>query len=311
MTCLPTSVIVFLSAATVFAGTAGAQYEAEDAEQPSAATIDYTFNAGFEYQMGTGIDDGGDFDVARPSIGLSARTSLMDDLDLTLLLNYEFSAYEFDGETNFGGRDPWDSIHQIGIGALFTLTPTDDWAIFGGPLFRFAMETDADFEDSFTGGGLVGASHRFSDELLIGAGLGVVSQIEDSNRFFPVFILDWEILDDLRLTSRTSASAVGRTGIELVYSATREWDIAIGGAYETRRFRLDSDGVAPDGVGKETGYPIWARLSYGANPNLDLNLYAGIVVGGDLSLDDSSGHQLGSEDFEPAGLFGVSASIRF
>jgi len=311
MTCSPTSVIVFLSAATVFAGTALAQYDAEGPEDPSAAAIDYTFNAGFEYQMGTGIDDGGDLDVVRPSFGLSARTSLMDDLDLTLLLDYEFSSYEFDGETSFGGRNPWDSVHQIGFGALFTLTPADDWAVFGGPVFQFAAESDADFADGFTGGGLIGASRRFSEQLLIGAGIGVVSQIEDSDRFFPVFILDWEILDDLRLTSRTSASAVGRTGIELVYAATREWDIAIGGAYEIRRFRLDSDGVAPDGVGKETGFPFWARLSYGMNPNVDLNLYAGLVVGGDLSLDNEAGRQLGSKDFEPAGLFGISASIRF
>jgi hypothetical protein len=230
---------------------------------------------------------------------------------MTLLFDYEYSDYQWSGDTGLNSREPWSDIHTIGISALFTFRPANEWAIFGGPIFRFSGETDADFGDAFTGGGLVGASYRFSNELVLGGGLGVVSQIEDRVRWFPVVVLDWEIVNGVRLTSRTAASTVGRTGLELVFEASRDWEVAIGGAYEKRRFRLDDGGDFPGGVGEDVGYPVWGRLTYLPNPNLELTLYGGVIAGGNFGVDTDGGRQLYYKDYDPAGLIGFSANIRF
>lgn len=311
MTCLRISAIVLLSATAIFAQTAWAQQDVEPSEKSSAATIDFTVNAGLEYIFGSDISGGGDFELLRGSLGVSGTTALTENLDMTLLVDYEFGDYEWSGETGLNSREPWDAIHTIGFGALFTLRPANEWAIFGGPILRFSAEGGADFGEAFTAGGLVGASYRFSDELVLGAGMGGMTQIEDKVQWFPVIVLDWEFLDGVRLTSRTAASTVGRTGLEVVFDAGRDWEVAVGAAHEKRRFRLDDGGDFSGGVGEDVGWPIWARVTYKPNPDLELTLYGGVIADGNYGVDDDGGHQLYYKDYDPAGLIGFSATIQF
>ncbi|MDY7109867.1 MAG: hypothetical protein SYC29_14640 [Planctomycetota bacterium] len=311
MTCVRIGAIVLLSATAAFAQNGRPQQDVEPAGKTSAATFDFTASAGLEYIFGSDINDGGDFELLRGTVGISGTTALTENLDMTLLADYEFAEYDWNGETGLGSREPWDSVHTIGFGALLTLRPYNEWAIFGGPILRFSGESDADFGESFTAGGLVGASYQVSDELLLGAGVGGMTQIEDKVRWFPVIVLDWEFLNDVRLTSRTAASTVGRTGLEIVYDVSREWEVAIGGAREKRRFRLDDGGDFPGGVGEDVGWPVWARLSYQPNPNLELTLYGGVIADGNFGVDDDGGHQLSYKDYDPAGLIGFTANLRF
>ena len=46
--------------------------------------------------------------------------------------------------STFGGPDPWDDVHQISLGGIFTYQPANEWSIFGGPVFQFAAEESAD-----------------------------------------------------------------------------------------------------------------------------------------------------------------------
>ena len=47
------------------------------------------------------------------------------------------------------------------------------------------------------------------------------SEIKEDERFFPIIIVDWEITDTMRVSSRAPA-AEGRTGVELVFEGERE-----------------------------------------------------------------------------------------
>jgi len=295
-------------------GFAGA-VPAQTAEGDSGGTrggpdLSFTVYAQGESSLEADVEGGGELDVFRMQFGVTGKTELTRDLDLAVSVGYGLDLYDFSGTTRLGGVEPWENIHTLSIAALLSLDMNDDWTVFGGPVVQFSREDNVGLDDSFIGGAVIGATYKVSSSLTVGGGIGVVSQIEDDARLFPVVVLEWEISDTLRLTSQTSGTA-GRSGIELVYDLGNDWETAIGGSYDFRRFRLDDEGIAPDGVGEETRLPIRARLSYRAGDHFIIDLYAGITMSSELTLEDTDGVLLGQEDVDPAGLFGVTLTLRF
>ena len=275
----------------------------------SATDLSFTVYSGGEYSFKSDIDGGGDLNVFRLQFGVTGRAGLTRDLDLAVHIGYDLDLYDFSG-TSALGVDPWEDVHTFNVGALLSMQMSNDWTLFGGPVFQIAREDSADLDDSFIGGGVFGATYEVNSSLTVGGGVGVVTQIEDDARVFPVIVLDWEISDDLRLTSKT-AGASGRSGLELVYDFANDWEAAIGGSYEFRRFRLDDDGVAPDGVGEQKSLPIRARLSYRMGDHVVLDLYAGVVTESELELESATGVGIGADDVDPTGLLGFTVRLSF
>lgn len=297
-------------AATAFAVlVAPATASTLDDHPLSGLPVQITIPAGFEHQFRTDIRRGGDFSVSRGTVGLGVRTPLPAEMNLSMRFTYSMDDYSFRGNGNFG--DGWDDIHTLNMGASLSMQLSPDWTIFGGPAFQFARESGASWGDGFIGGGFFGASYRHSDRLTIGGGLGVVSQLEDSARVYPILILEWEINDQLSLTSSTAASATGDTGIELVYQIAGPWETAIGAASRFRRFRLDDNGPAPDGVGQDRSIPVWGRVSYTFNDHFKLNVYAGVNAAGNLRLEDSDGNRIARENYDAAAFVGISGALQF
>lgn len=279
----------------------------------------FNIYGGFAHQFRTNIDRGGEFSSSRVDASISAMTSITPDFDVRFAFGYEFDRYRFRGNTGIAqtlgadGPQPWEDIHTFGFGIIFGADMSNDWRIFGGPVFQFSGESGASFSDAFIAGGFIGTSFDLSPELTLGGGVGVVTQIERSVRIFPVLIVNWEITDQLKLTTETRASASGDTSLELVYDWGGGFETAIGGMYRFRRFRLDDNpsALVPDGVGQHSSFPFWLRLTYHFNPSFSLNVHGGAVLAGHLRLMNSGGGRIGREDYDPAGLVGVSASIRF
>ncbi len=291
-------------AAVVVGGTALAQ-------QSSTNAIDFKLNTGYEHTFGTGIDNGGDFDAGRFRIGVTGKTNLARDLDMSMHLGYEYSTYGFEGTTTFGGTEPWEDINTIDLGAIFTYNPANDWSLWTGPIFRFSSESGADFGDGFSGGGVGGMTLELSDDFIIGGGFGFVSRLEENPKLFPIIIIEWSLTDDLHLSTRGASRTLGKSGIELIYDVAPDWELAAGAAYETRVFRLDDEGTGPDGAGEQTGLPIWGRISYNMADNINIDFYGGMVVDGSMKIRNSLGVDIGHEDYETAGYVGISANIKF
>jgi hypothetical protein len=268
-----------------------------------------TIPAGIEHQFRTDIRRGGAFDVTRGTVGLGVRTGLPGDIGVSLRFTYSLDAYDFRGNGQFG--EGWDDIHTLNIGAVFSHEVVTDWTIFGGPAFQFARESGASWGDGFIGGGFAGVTYRHSEDLTIGGGLGVVSQIKDSARVFPIIVLNWQITDELALTSSTAAAAAGDAGVELVYEFAPRWEAALGGATRYRRFRLDDGAPAPDGVGQDRNLPIWGRVSYAFTDAFRTNLYAGVTIWGSLRMEDSRGNRIARQNYDPAPFIGISGSLEF
>jgi len=290
--------------------------EEGDVVQVGDTTVKFFGDAGALYQFDTGVDGDKDMSVIRLSAGFDAKAKLNEDLGLGFRVNYGFDSYDFSGDF-FGStftpddEDPWGDIHTIEFGMVVNYDVTDDFAVFGGPVFKIARESGADWDDAMTGGGVFGASYRFNSDLVLGGGLGIVSQIEDEIRVFPIIIVEWAFADDWRISSRSLEQANFANGMELVYTATQEWEFALGGGFRHARFRLDDSGIAPDGVGQEESLPLWFRTTWQPSPAIRLSGLVGLMTGGELKLEDSDGDNINTVDYDAAWIMGIFGKISF
>lgn len=281
------------------------------AAETQAGQIQFSVTGGFEQQFESSVEGGGDLEVLRYRLGINATSHVSESLDVGVSFAYNLDSYDFVSAARLGG-DPWDDIHTATLGAQLTTHLNSQWSVFGGPVIQSAREDGADWQDGLIAGGYVGAIHRASEKLVISLGFGVVSQIEDSARFFPVIAGRWQLSPDLRLQSTTGIDASGRTGLEIVCDLGDGWEAALGGAYQFRRFRLDkTNAFAPDGAAEETSIPFWLRLSRHMSENLAIDLYGGFATFGQFDVENSSGVNIATADYDPGAIAGVSVKIRF
>jgi hypothetical protein len=64
-------------------------------------------------------------------------------------------------------------------------------------------------------------------------------------------------------------------------------------------------------VGEFSGVPVFIRASNTFDETYTLNLYAGVVAGGELRVEDPSGNAVHTEDFDLAPLVGFNVTARF
>lgn len=299
------SVVMAGSAIALLAGTAPGQ-------EAAAPKVRWQVSAGGSGQFDADIDNGGDFSLTSVGGGIGAAIYPSPTVTVEAGLSYAFDAYDFSGSTGFGGLDPWDDVHAIRVHSRVTCVVGPQWSVFGGPMASFSGEDDVDLADAFTGGGLVGVSHRVSETLMIGGGIGVFSRLEEDAAVIPFVTLDWVPADGLTVRGGTlDLGAGGGPGIEVACDVRDDWELAVGAQYQWQRFRLDDDGVAPDGVGEHTGLPVYVRSTWTFGPGLSANVFAGVMLGGELRLEDDDGNRISREDFDPAPLVGARVRLRF
>jgi hypothetical protein len=212
---------------------------------------------------------------------------------------------------DLGGLEPWDDIHTVNAGVIFSLDISDEFTITGGPVAQFAREAGTDWNDGFTAGGVVGMSYKFSSDFSLGGGAVITSQIEDNVRVAPFIIISWDVNDDFKVVSQAGERGSGVRGTEVVYNPEGAWEFAFGGSYQFSRFRLDDDGPAPDGVGEEETLPLWLRASCNLGPQLRVDGLFGVNTSGYARLEDDEGGLIEERDYDPALFFGVYGSVQF
>ena len=273
----------------------------------------FIFGGGYTHAFETSLDSGGDFSVDEFTAGLNIATNINRDLTLDFRLNVGVASYNFSGNSGlgggFGGLDPWGDIFDIGLGMAASWSIDEHWTVFGGPVLQFAGESGADWGDSFNIGGIGGATYRFSDSFMLGGGLSVTSQIEDDVRVFPIIIIQWNFAENWRIANAGPSggrSSIELTGLELIWSPAKKWDLALGVGSSYSRFRLEDDNV-----GQTESTPFWFRAGWRPTPTVSLEGIAGLSFGGELSLDDSNGNGIAHSDFDAPLFVGLFGSVRF
>ncbi len=230
---------------------------------------------------------------------------------VSLALGYGFDGYDFSGDRGIAALSPWKTVHTVRVSTPVRWGAGRDWTVFVIPTLRSSAESGASLGDSLSGGGFAGFSYRFGDRLTIGPGIGAMTEIEESPDIFPVLLIDWKITDRLRLETGRGLGATRGPGLILRWEVSDGWDLSLGGRYEKLRFRLDREGVAPDGVGSDRSFPLFCGATYRFTPRAEASLVGGWALGGELRLEDENGNRIAEENYDPAGFLGVAFGVRF
>jgi hypothetical protein len=262
------------------------------------------------HQFESDLAGGGQFSVTRYFLDFDAMRPLNRTRAIGLTLTYGLEDYNFAGLTALGGQQPWDRIHRFGVGAPFSFSSANRWHFLFTPSLEFARESGADWDDALTYGVVFSAVRSVRPTLTIGVGVGVFNRLEQ-NVFFAFPAVNWQITQRLRLSNPFRAGPTGPAGLEVVYTASPKWEIAGGGAYRSLRFRLDDDGPVAKGIGEERALPLFGRLSRKLGRGLKLDLYVGVLVEGQLSIDDPNGNEIASDDYGSAPFVALTIAGRF
>lgn len=273
---------------------------------PAEGGMTLSTSVGAGYEFSSDIDHGGDFSMQRYGAEMHLKSPLSSALSMTHSLYYNYLSYDF------SDAQPWDDVQTADYGLVLDYAIDRQWAVFGGPVLGYAGENGADVDKSITGGVMAGTRYSFSRELTLGLGLVATSRLEDNVAVLPVPIVYWHISEAMCLKTVHSQPGVpGVFGAELAWTPSSRWELAGGAMYSSSRFRLDDSGPADGGVGQNTGQPVFLRLGFSPSPAWQFSLTGGAVLGGELRLEDSHGHKLAQQDYDPAVFLGAAVTCRF
>lgn len=288
---------------------AGATALAGAQSQPPGSTTT-TLGAVAVTQLDADLDGGGKAGWNSFGANLNVAHQFSTALSMSVRAAYVAEDWRFDTPTAFGPAAPWGRIDRPGVGFDISYATSADTAWFVAPQFEWAYESGASASDGLNYGAVFGVTKVFSPTLVLGFGLGVFRQI-DETKYFPFLVVNWQIDDKLRLANPLPAGPAGGAGLELVYAFEAGWELGAGGTYRDYRFRLNDDAAAPGGLGRNTGIPIFARLTRKFGDAARIDLYAGLVADGRLRLLDANGETLRSADYGTAPLLAISGSFSF
>lgn len=282
--------------------------------QPAALTGSEEFphwslNGSALYQFPADLDRGGNFSAKRFFINGRWSHQVNSSLSLGAGLRYAYDGYSFSDKPRFSGRAPWGDIHMPDLSLAAFYRTDSDWRFLAAATGGFSGESGADTGDSIIYGGILSASKRIGPDLTLGLGAGIYRRFADTS-FFPLIFIKWKISDQWSVGNALQAGPTGPAGLELVYRPSEDWGFGLGGAYRSVRFRLDQNGAVPGGIGSEKSIPVWLRASRRLSKELNLDLYGGLLLGGELRIEDSSGRELSTDDYRTTPFLALNFSWR-
>ena len=272
----------------------------------------FNFDGGGAHYSDTDLkDDTGSFSVDRWYLGAGVNYSWSPRNSVGASFGGGRSVYEFDELTGFGNGEPWGTIEDARLSFSTRFGVGEKAVVFIVPTVRINGEKGASNSDSRTYGLFGAVAWRISENLTIGPGLGIFSRLEDSTRVFPVLAIDWNITDRWSLsTGRGLASSRG-PGLTLGYQLNEDWSLGLAGRYEDQEFRLDNEGVAAGGVGRDQSIPIVFSAELKPSKQLNLSVFGGLSFGGNLRLKDASDTLIEESDYDATPIFGATFQFRF
>jgi len=237
--------------------------------------------------------------------------SISRETEVGLNLSHDFADYRFSGNTTLaGGIKPWGTIHTLNLGGSLQHELAPKWKILFTPSISASREDNARWDNAISYGGYAALTHDLTPVLNLGIGAGAFYNLNKTS-FIVGLAIKWRITERLMLANPFRPGVTGPAGLELSYRLGGGWDIGSGMAYRHNRFRLNSSSYTQNGIGDVTSLPAWLRLSHNLGKNFNLDLYSGVILGGKLQIDDSSGSRLSSDHHQPAPFMAMTISARF
>jgi len=299
------SIITALTlAALLYALPAGAQ-------QQGPGPWFYSVDAIGAHQSEADLDDGGGFarDAWFARAGVDYAWGRRESVGISV--GGGAYIYDFNDESGFGGGEPWGKVKDVRLTLSGRFGIGESGQVFIIPTLRYNGESGASASDSRTFGIYAAAAWPVRKNLTIGPGFGVFTRLEHSARIFPILAIDWDISERWNLaTGRGLASSQG-PGLTLSYKLNEDWAFGLTGRFENVEFRLDDKGPAPGGIGRDRSMPIVFSARLKPNDRLNLNVFTGLAINGELKLRNSEGDTVAETDYDPALVFGAAFDYSF
>jgi hypothetical protein len=279
---------------------------------PQSGPWSFNIDGGGAHQSEVDLKDGtGGFAVDRWFVGAGLDYSWGPKSSIGASIGGGRSIYDFNDLTGFGDGEPWGTIED----SRFSLSTRFGVGEKGTGLLiataRLNGEKGASNSDSRTFGLFGAVFWRINEDLSIGPGLAAFSRLEGSTKFFPILAIDWNINDRWNLsTGRGLASSQG-PGLTLNYKLNETWSLGVAGRYEDLEFRLDDEGVAAGGVGRDQSIPLVFMAEMKPDSNMNFSVFAGLEFGGKLKLRNALDILVEESKYDPAPVFGGTFEFRF
>ena len=297
--------ILAVAIPVLFSGlTAQAQQPASDPKTSWSLSITPA------HQFSANLDAGGDVQVSRVSLAASAMRQIDPDLQVGMNLSYQFDDWKFGNPAAFGNVAPWTEIQRAGVGLKIGYAVNDNWQLSLAPSVQWAGESGAKWADALTYGAVVAATRTFRTGLTLGMGAAVFHDLDETT-FYPYLAVSWNITDRLKLSNPPGAGPAGPGGLELSYALNNGRELGFGAAYRRYRFRLDKNGPSLGGIGEADSIPIFFRVSQSLDKSARIDLYAGAMMAGKLSVEYPNGGGKIFEDYGTAPFVGITFGARF
>lgn len=261
------------------------------------------------YQGNGDLDKGGRFSMSGAIVRGGAFYDFGGGNRAGVTLSYDYLDYSFSNGSAFG-QAPWGNVQRYGVAVPISFALSDGWSLRFSPSADWFKENGANTGDSLVWGATLSGAKQFEGGNRLGLGVGVFSQIEKTS-VFPFLVVDWRLGERWRLVNPLASGPTGPAGLELEYRFDGNWATSVGVAYRALRFRLSDTGLVSNGVGEETGVPVFLRVTRNFNDQMALHFYGGVVAGGKLRVENSSGDMVREENFDPAPIVGLSFAGRF
>ncbi len=168
-------------------------------DRPQGTGTTLTLTPYASHAFDADLDNDADVSVSRGGADLTIAHPLTERLITTVGLRGEYSRYEFDNLLDLVSDELGDAADNLGFDddrgldmILVSISPgviyrlNDRWSAIGGISVAASGESDADFGDSLTFGGYVGARYKVNDRLAVALGVAARSRLEDDALVVPL-----------------------------------------------------------------------------------------------------------------------------
>ena len=234
---------------------------------------------------------------------------------LKVFVEGEYSLYSFD---RLPATVPSPVLTSVLRGATFanvdaTLAYTfaKGWAIVGGGRVTSGAATEANYGNSFTGGGILALKKSFlNGGVDVTLGASYTTRLARSAQVLPYVDVDVNVLPSF-VTLPINFLLEYNGGI-LTYQVTDKFALIAMGQYNLRDYRLTNNLVASKGVWSERGVDLGGGFAYApAKKNYALSIYGGYEVFRNVEVYARNGGKLFDRDVNPTPFVAVDFHASF
>ncbi len=275
-----------------------------DGRSPASANIQVQTSVGATLVAPADSEAGGQAGWVGGEAAVSLRRRLEGNAWIGIGLR--LARLEFDMTPSVEMPRTWSGA-SVAVLSLPVSAPVADGSLWVSPWAGMSAADGADLADSVIGGGIATWTTRFGTGLELGAG-GIVWQRFGETFAVPILAIRWEISPNWRLANPPPLGPSSPAGLEVSWtSPSRAWEVGLGAAYRTERFRL-ADGAdgGSGGVGRWRSVPVWVKTTRRWGP-LTLTAWGGAAVAGRIGEEEADGREHEARlDAAPLAAFAVS-----